>query len=206
MKKMIICVGRQYGSGGREIGEKLARELGIPCYDKLLIKKAALESGLSEEFLKKAEESPINSIQFLSGNPYADMAGIANTFYSESQVAYNAEKEVIGKVAKQGPCVMIGRCASSIIPKEDRLSVFIYADEEDKVKRVMERNRLNEREAAHRIRHMDRMRKQFFGFYSDTAWGQPESYDMMLSSSRLGIAGCVRMIMNSLKEEEPEHE
>lgn len=206
MKKMIICVGRQYGSGGREIGEKLARELGIPCYDKLLIKKAALESGLSEEFLKKAEESPINSIQFLSGNPYADMAGIANTFYSESQVAYNAEKEVIGKVAKQGPCVMIGRCASSIIPKEDRLSVFIYADEEDKVKRVMERNRLNEREAAHRIRHMDRMRKQFFGFYSDTAWGQPESYDMMLSSSRLGIDGCVRMIMNSLKEEEPEHE
>lgn len=206
MKKMIICVGRQYGSGGREIGEKLARELEIPCYDKLLIKKAALESGLSEEFLKKAEESPINSIQFLSGNPYVDMAGIANTFYSESQIAYNAEKEVIGKVAKQGPCVIIGRCASSIIPKENRLSVFIYADEEDKVKRVMERNSLNEREAAHRIRHMDRMRKQFFGFYSDTAWGQPESYDMMLSSSKLGIDGCVRMIMESLKEEEPEHE
>ena len=206
MKKMIICVGRQYGSGGREIGEKLARELEIPCYDKLLIKKAALESGLSEEFLKKAEESPINSIQFLSGNPYVDMAGIANTFYSESQIAYNAEKEVIGRVAKQGPCVIIGRCASSIIPKENRLSVFIYADEEDKVKRVMERNSLNEREAAHRIRHMDRMRKQFFGFYSDTAWGQPESYDMMLSSSKLGIDGCVRMIMESLKEEEPEHE
>ena len=206
MKKTVICVGRQYGSGGREIGEKLARELGIPCYDKLLIKKAALESGLSEEFLARAEESPINSIQFLSGNPYVDMAGIANTFYSESQVAYNAEKEVIEKVTKQGPCVIIGRCASSILPREDRLSVFIYADEADKVKRVMKRNQLNEREAAHRIRHMDRMRKQFFSFYSDTVWGQPESYDMMLSSSKLGIDGCVKMIMDSLKGEEPEHE
>lgn len=201
MKNMIICIGRQYGSGGREIGETLARELGIPCYDKLLIKKAALESGLSEEFLARAEESPINSIQFLSGNPYVDMAGIANTFYSESQVAYNAEKEVIEKVTKQGPCVIIGRCASSILPKEDRLSVFIYADEADKLKRVMERNRLSEREAAHRMRHMDRMRKQFFSFYSDTVWGQPESYDMMLSSSKLGIDGCVKLIMENLKEE-----
>ena len=114
----IICIGRQYGSGGREVGEKLARKLGIPCYDKLLIKKAALESGLSTDFISKTEESPINSIQFLSGNPYADIASIGNTFYSESQVTFNAEKEVIEKIAKQGPCVIIGRCAASMIPKE----------------------------------------------------------------------------------------
>ena len=91
--KGIICIGRQYGSGGREVGEKLARKLGIPCYDKLLIKKAALESGLSTDFISKTEESPINSIQFLSGNPYADIASIGNTFYSESQVTFNAEKD-----------------------------------------------------------------------------------------------------------------
>ena len=82
--KGIICIGRQYGSGGREVGEKLARKLGIPCYDKLLIKKAALESGLSTDFI--------------SGNPYADIASIGNTFYSESQVTFNAEKEVIEKI------------------------------------------------------------------------------------------------------------
>lgn len=198
----IICIGRQYGSGGREIGEKLSRELGVPCYDKLLIKKAALESGLSEEFIAKSEESPINSIQFLSGNPYADIAGIGNTFYSESQMAYNAEKAVIEKIAGQGPCVMIGRCVSSILPKEKRLSVFIYADEDDKIKRVMQRNQISEREAVHRIRHMDRMRKQFFGFYSDTAWGHPESYDLMLSSSVFGTDGCVKMIIDSIKETE----
>ena len=82
MENKIICIGREYGSGGREIGEKLARQLGIPCYDKLLIKEAALESGLSEEFLSRTEESPINSIRFLSGNPYADVAGIGTAFYS----------------------------------------------------------------------------------------------------------------------------
>lgn len=200
--KAIICIGRQYGSGGREIGEKLARELGIPCYDKLLIKKAALESGLSEEFITKTEESPINSIQFLSGNPYADIAGIRNTFYSESQTTYNAEKSVIEQIAQQGPCVIVGRCASAILPEKKRLSVFIYADEEDKLRRVMFRNQIDRKKALHRIRHIDRMRKQFFSFYSDTAWEQPENYDIMLSSSCFGIEGCVKMIINSLKEME----
>lgn len=198
----IICIGRQYGSGGREIGEKLARELNIPCYDKLLIKKAALESGLSEDFISKSEESPINSIQFLSGNPYVDIAGIGNTFYSESQLVYNAEETVIKQLAKQGPCVIIGRCASSIIPKEDRLSVFIYADEKDKIRHVMERNKISEKDAIHRIKHINRMRKQFFDFYSDTLWGRPESYDTMISSSRFGTDGCVKLIIDTLKEME----
>ena len=200
--KPIICIGRQYGSGGREIGEKLSEKLGIPCYDKLLIKKAALESGLSEDFLSKTEESPINSIQFLSGNPYADIAGIGNTFYSESQVAYNAEAEIIKQVADKGPCIIIGRCASSILPKENRLSVFIYADKQDKINRVMERNQIDEKKAIHRIKHIDRMRKQFFDFYSDTSWGHPESYDMMISSSRFDIDACVNLIINSIHEME----
>lgn len=197
--KGIICIGRQYGSGGREVGEKLARKLGIPCYDKLLIKKAALESGLSTDFISKTEESPINSIQFLSGNPYADIASIGNTFYSESQVTFNAEKEVIEKIAKQGPCVIIGRCAASMIPKENRLSVFIYSDKESTVKRVMKRNQISEKEAVHRIKHMNRMRKHFYEFYSETEWGQSESYDMMLSSSKLGIDGCVDVIIDGLR-------
>ena len=83
--KKIICIGREYGSGGREIGEKLASALKVPCYDKLLIKNAALESGLSEEYIARTEESPIKNFQFLSGNLYADMAVMNNTFYLESQ-------------------------------------------------------------------------------------------------------------------------
>lgn len=207
MKNRIICVGRQYGSGGREIGEILAGRLGIPYYDKLLIKRAALESGLSEEFLERTEEKPVNSTYFMSGNSYADMAGIANAFYTESQMVYHAERAAIEKIAKQGSCVIIGRCASSVLPREKQLSVFIYADKKEKIERIMKRNQINEKEAIHRMRHMDRMRSQFFGFYSDTAWGQPESYDMMLSSSRFGIMGCADMIIEGLKErEEAEHE
>lgn len=205
--KSIICIGREYGSGGREIGETLARQLGIPCYDKLLIKKAALDSGMSEEFLVKADESPINSIQFLSGNPYADIAGIGNTFYSESQRAYEAERTVIEKLAAQGPCVIVGRCASSILPREKRLSVFCYADEADKIRRVMARNHLDEKTALHRIKHIDRMRKQFFDFYSDTMWGHPGSYDLLLSTSRFGIDKCVQLVIDAIHESEgPDHE
>lgn len=200
--KSIICIGREYGSGGREVGETLARQLGVPCYDKLLIKKAALDSGISEEFLAKADESPINSIQFLSGNPYADITGIGNTFYSESQRAYEAERHVIEELAAQGPCVIIGRCASSILPREKRLSVFCYADEEDRVRRVMARNHLDEKTALHRIKHMDRMRKQFFDFYSDTMWGHPSSYDLMLSTSRFSIDNCVQLVINAIRESE----
>ncbi|MDO4344689.1 MAG: cytidylate kinase-like family protein [Eubacteriales bacterium] len=122
-------------------------------------------------------------------------------------MAYDAEEKVISKIAEQGACVIIGRCASAIIPKEKRLSVFIYADDKDKVRRVMERNKLNEKDAAKRIKHMDRMRKQFFDFYSDTIWGNPESYDVMLSSSKFGTDGCVKMISDAIRKmEESENE
>ena len=114
-------------------------------------------------------------------------------------MTFNAEKEVIEKITKQGPCVIIGRCAASMIPKENRLSVFIYSDKESTVKRVMKRNQISEKEAVHRIKHMNRMRKHFYEFYSETEWGQSESYDMMLSSSKLGIDGCVDVIIDGLR-------
>ena len=200
--KKIICIGREYGSGGREIGEKLAAVLGVPYYDKLLIKKAALESGLSEEYIARTEESPVKNFQFLSGNLYADMAVMNNTFYLESQITYNAEKSVIEKIGAEGSGVIVGRCASNILPKEKRLSVFIYADKTDKINRVSERNNISEKEAAGRIRRVDRMRRQFFDFYSETPWGQPESYDIMLSSSHFGIDGCVDILLNSIRQTE----
>lgn len=95
--------------------------------------------------------------------------------------------------------MIIGRCAASMIPKENRLSVFIYSDKESTVKRVMKRNQISEKEAVHRIKHMNRMRKHFYEFYSETEWGQSESYDMMLSSSKLGIDGCVDVIIDGLR-------
>lgn len=196
----IVCVGRQYGSGGREIGERLAEKLGVPCYDKLLIKKTAAESGLSEDFIRQEEETPAQSRWFLSGNAFADAAAISEAFYSGSQMIYDAEQKVIRQLAEKGPCVIVGRCASELLKGSNVLSVFIYADEQDCVARVMKRNQLSEHEAAKRIKHVDRMRKKYFACYADSEWGQPESYDLMLSSSKFGIDGCVELILGSLAQ------
>ena len=111
----IVCVGRKYGSGGREIGERLAEKLGVPCYDKLLIKKTAAESGLSEDFIRQEEETPAQSRWFLSGNAFADTAALSDAFYSGSQMIYDAEQKVIQQLAEKGPCVIVGRCASELL-------------------------------------------------------------------------------------------
>lgn len=196
----IICIGRQYGSGGREVGERLAAALHVPCYDKLLLQRAAQEFHLSEAALAQQDERPANFFQFLSGNTFADMASIAHSFYSGNQMAYEAERAAILKLADQGPCIIIGRCASSILRQRENVrSIFLYADMEDRVHRVMSRNHLEEKDAQKRIRKMDRMRREYFGFYADTVWGQPESYDLMLSTSCYGIDGCVHLILNSLE-------
>ena len=104
----IVCVGRKYGSGGREIGERLAEKLGVPCYDKLLIKKTAAESGLSEDFIRQEEETPAQSRWFLSGNAFADTAALSDAFYSGSQMIYDAEQKVIQQLAEGGmTCVIV---------------------------------------------------------------------------------------------------
>lgn len=205
--KRVICIGRQYGSGGREVGELLAQKLGIPCYDKLLLKQAAAEAGLDVSVVKDSEERPVKVGQFLTGNVFADSARMAGTFYFQSQIIYEAQRKVIERAEETGPCVIVGRCASSILQGRDILSVFIYGDRQERLRRIMERNDLEEKEAFQRMKRVDRMRRQYFDSYSDTRWGMPESYDLMISSSYYGVDGCVRMIMESIdKTEERKHE
>ena len=179
MNDMIICIGRQYGSGGREIGEKLAARLGVTCYDKLLLKQAAKEGGVSLGEVERQDE----------------------------QLVYDAEKKAILDATDKGGCVIIGRCASSLLrDRKNMLSVFIYADEADRVARIASRNRLDEPQARARMRKTDRMRRRYFDFYADTQWGDPESYDVMLSSSYYGVDGCVEMICKSLQMKGNSHE
>ena len=122
MNDMIICIGRQYGSGGREVGEKLAKRLGVTCYDKLLLKQAAKEGGVSLGEVERQDEKPVSASAFLSGNVFADSASIGGAFYSQSQLVYDAEKKAILDAAAKGGCVIIGRCASSILRKTCFLS------------------------------------------------------------------------------------
>lgn len=196
MNDMIICIGRQYGSGGREIGEKLAKNLGVVCYDKLLIRQAAKDSGLSADIIENDEERPIGLCEVVSGNPFADSALLGATFYSEKQRVFEAESKAISEIAEKGPCIIIGRCASSILRGAgyDVLSVFVYADTDDRAKRIAERNGIGIKEAIRKAEKVDRMRKEYFDFYSDTPWGEHASYDLMISSSRYGIDGTADVI------------
>ena len=211
MKNTIICIGRQYGSGGREIGEKLAKRLGVVCYDKLLIKKAAEEAGLSYDTVATDEEKPIGLCEMVSGNQFADSASIGAAFYSEKQRVFEAESKVISEIASKGPCVIIGRCASAVLRETgaDVLSVFIYANRVDRAERIAARNGIDKKTAMRKIEKTDRMRKRYFDFYSDTPWGDPASYDLMISSDRYGIDGTVDLIEKALcdeRSEEKKHE
>lgn len=205
MKNFVICIGRQYGSGGREIGERLSQKLGVPCYDKLLLLKAAEESGIHISAVENSDERPINPGFFMGGNMFADITGISQSFYSDSLSVFEAEKNVIEKAAKESSCIIIGRCAQYILrdnENENVLSAFIYADDEERIRRVAERNSITEKQAKSRISKIDRMRRQYFDFYCDTKWGSKESYDLMLSSTHFGIDGCVDILENSIKNME----
>lgn len=196
MGNFAICIGREYGSGGREVGETLAHELNIPCYDKLLIKQELAKDGVSDGVSDQLDEKLPTAI--LSGNAFADTAAIMQNFYfADGQAAYAVQRTLKRLVAEQS-CVIIGRCASVFLAGLPLLSVFIYADDGDCLRRIEERNHISEEEARKRFKQINRLRRQYFDFYSDTGWGKPESYDLMLSSSALGIEGCVELIKESL--------
>lgn len=189
MKNQIICIGRQYGSGGREIGERVAKELKITCYDKLLLSQSSKESQIPLTMVEYNDERPIEPSLMISGNVFADAAAFSESFYSEREKVFEAQRKTIIEIAEKAPCVIIGRCASSILRSVDVnvLSVLVYADDNDRIGRIAERNKIDFKNAERKMHKIDRMRKRYFDFYSDTLWGEPASYDIMISSSKYGI-------------------
>lgn len=200
-KKYTVCIGRQYGSGGREVGELVARKLGVTCYDKLLIQEAARDTGMDERFLENHDENMKDMLLPFSGNCFADTADMSGIFYFAGDHAYNAEKRAITEIAQRESSVMIGRCASSILASQGNvLSVFLYGNEGDCIDRIAARNGLNKKEARERMEKINRMRRRYFNFYAMTEWGKPESYDAMLSTSTLGTQGCADAIVYLLEK------
>lgn len=207
-EKFTVCIGRQYGSGGREVGQLLAKILGVTCYDKLLIREAARESHLAESYLERNEERLTDEILPFSGNPFADMADLSGVFYSAGDKTYQAEKRAVETIRDRESSVMIGRCASNILREDpNTLSVFLYAKDANRIARIGDRNNLSERAARERMEKVDRMRRHYFNFYSLTEWGKPESYDILLSTD-LGLERCAETIAFLLKKklEAKDHE
>lgn len=196
MGKILITIGRQFGSGGRFIGKRLAEQMGIAYYDKELIGLASKESGICGEFFEKADESNSGNLLksmmmgFSMNNTYFQ----SNDFLSNESL-FQIQSDVIRKVAAEGSCVLVGRCADYIL-REERgcFRIFISADMNDRIRRAVEYNHLSEKEAAEFIRRADKSRASYYNYYTDKVWGAAESYDLCINSSCHGIEGTIAFI------------
>lgn len=183
----IITISRQYGSGGREIGEKLAKKLGIPFYDNALIEKAAKESGLIEAFFEDTERHAGNSLLYaLYRGVQADKIG--TSVLSMEDNIYLAQANVIRKVAQEGPCVIIGRCSDYILEDMKNLvKVFIYADMDFRKKRAIEIDGVPAEKAESVINTKDKRRQNYYNFHASKKWGIASNYNLCIDSSYCGV-------------------
>ena len=190
MQNRIITISRQFGSGGRTIGKNLAEKLGIPCYDSELIHKIALESGFAEKYIKTAGEYVPDG--FLSSVLSTRAYGPTNEDY-----LWEIQYKIISELAEKESCVIVGRCADYILrEKADCLNVFIYADMEYRMDRIVRVYGEQEEAPEERIRKKDKRRAAYYRFYTDTKWGQAQNYHICLNSGELGIDRCVEILQS----------
>lgn len=190
MKTRIVTISREYGSGGRAVGQQLAARLGIACYDQALIGKIALETGFAREYIsKRGEDAPRGA--WLGGV----FAG--KDFYGLSiqDELWNAQRKVILNLAEREPCVIVGRCADYILrEREDCLTAFIHADIRVRAKRIVEEYGEKPDNPEKRLRDKDKRRAAYYQVYTDQVWGDPHHYHLMLNSGVLGIERCVDLL------------
>lgn len=199
MDNIYITIGREFGSGGREIGKKVAQALNIPYYDKELMAVAAQESGLSPEFLQSYDEKPTNSFLYsLVMGQQTVLAGGNNTV---EQMAAKAQRDAVLAVAAKGSCVIVGRCADYILRDRPGLvRIFITADHDARIARITQRDGVSEKEAEEKIRRMDKTRASYYSFHTDRKWGAAETYDLCVSSSLRGVDAAVETILTFCKK------
>lgn len=183
---IVICIGRQFGSAGKEIGELVAKKLGIPCYDKEIINEMAKKSGVSKELLENFDERPTNSILYsLSLGSYSTPNNIISNMSDLplTDKIFLIQSDTIKSLA-QTSCVFIGRCAESILSEYKAvLSVFIHADFDKRVERVIEKQHIKKEDAASLIKKMDKKRSSYHNYFCDTRWGDASSYDLCINSN-----------------------
>lgn len=200
MKKRIITISREFGSGGHTIAQMVADQLGIAFYDGQLITEVARKSGLSEEFIKEHEEYASHSNSFL----YQLAMSTAGTFGYPSvyQKLYEAQTHVIEELADKESCVIVGRCADYILrDREDCLHVFIHADTAHRAAHVIERYGETEKPTEQRLKDKDNRRRNYYRFHTDREWGVCANYHLALDSGALGEEKCARLIIQAIGEE-----
>lgn len=193
----IITIGRQFGSAGREIGRVVAKHLDIKLYDKEMLSRAAQESGLCKELFETHDEKPTNSFLYsLVMDTYS--LGYSSGGYTDMPINHKvflAQFDTIKKIADEGPCILVGRCADYALEEYDNvLSVFIHADMDARIRRIARIYDLIDAKAKDMIIKTDKKRSSYYNYYSNKRWGDVDSYDMCLNSSMLGIEGTAEAI------------
>ncbi|WP_312443481.1 cytidylate kinase-like family protein [Lacrimispora sp.] len=196
---LVIAIGRQCGSSGKIIGQKLAEELGIKCYDKELLALAAKNSGLCEELFKTHDEKPTNSFLYsLVMDTYS--MGFTNSGYMDMPINHKiflAQFDTIKQLADEESCIIVGRCADYALEDYPNLvSVFISADEEDKIKSLKELYHVDATKAKDIMVKTDKKRSSYYNYYSNKKWGDVRSYDLCINRSSIGVDGTVKLIHN----------
>ena len=196
--KIIITIARQYGSGGREIGEKVAAKLGIKLYDKELIKEAASKGSLDESVTKEADESAANSLLYTLAMG-SNVLGTTMHFGYKMPLndkLFILQSEIIKENAKEESCVIIGRCADYVLRDEENLfRIFIYGDLDHRQARIAARHpELKTSQIVDVINKTDKRRASYYNFYTGNKWGKYDNYDMAINSSTLGIEGTAHII------------
>lgn len=200
--KFIITIGRQFGSGGREIGEALAKKLNIPYYDKELISMAAKESGIDAEVFNHVDERATNSLLYsLSMGLYS----FGNSFNTSADLPVNdrlyiLQHQIIKKLADEGSCVIVGRCADYVLKdRENCVNIFIHANMDYRKKRAIEKHDIKPNKAEQIINKTDKIRANYYSFYSGQKWGLAQNYDLCIDSSKLTTDQAVALIESYVK-------
>ncbi|NLA87181.1 MAG: cytidylate kinase-like family protein [Clostridiales bacterium] len=200
MDKYIITISREFGSGGRLIGEKLAQRLGIEFFDRSIIQMAAEKSGLSYKFIEQNEEHVTNSLLFNISS--ASSFSQAMTYFDTpvNDKTFFAQAEVIRELSKNS-CVIVGRCADYILREDPALvRLFITAKYDDRVRRAVEEYNHPSATAAEKIKKIDKNRANYYKYYTGQSWGNLHNFDLVINTSFTGIQGAVSVIMTMLEE------
>lgn len=197
-ENMIITIGRQFGSGGHQVGRKLAKELGLKIYDKELLKLVAEESGICEKVLENYDEKPTSSLLYsIVMDVYPSMNYVGTTL---NQQIYQAQYDAIRRLGERESCVIVGRGADYILRDcKDLMSVFVHAPLDFRVKRVAEFEHITEAKARDMVIKADKKRASFYNFQTEKKWGAVDSYNLAVDTSDLGIDGAVRLIQQYIR-------
>ena len=198
----IITIGREYGSGGRQIGQAVASYFGVKCYDKELLEHAANDSGICRELFENNDEKPTNSFLYsLVMDTYS--FGYSSAGMSEMPMNHKvflAQFDAIKKLAGEGPCVMVGRCADyALADNPDLFSVYVHADLDWRIARVSGKYLKTAKEAKDIIQKTDKSRSSYYNYYTNKKWGSADGYSMCIDSSKLGIEGAVKAIVQTIQ-------